>query len=96
MHYYYRHPGVADERFFPFLAAPFVGGFLGGLAGGALAAPLFFRPRPCFGGPCPPYGYGYGPGPVPYGNQGFGGYPNAYAGNPNLYGPNININNEIN
>ncbi|WP_321202448.1 hypothetical protein [Bacillus sp. CRN 9] len=99
MQYYYRSPYPGEERFFPFLVAPFVGGFLGGLAGGALAAPFFFRPRPCGFGPCPPFGPGFGPygpyGPTPYG-PGQAQFGAGAPFNPGPYGNTlININNDV-
>ncbi|MED1205919.1 hypothetical protein [Heyndrickxia acidicola] len=64
MNYYRQVPGPAQgpypSRFFPFLGAPLIGGFVGGLLGSALV-----RPRPV------PYPYGAYPG---YGGYYYGGY----------------------
>lgn len=68
-------------RFFPFLiGAPFVGGLLGGLVGGALLAPRpNFYPAPYpVGYPAAPYGggpgyppYGAAQAPYPYGGNNY-------------------------
>ena len=66
MYPYYRNPHqVQDQRFIGFLGLPLLGGFLGGLLGGALIS------RPFYGG----YGYpGFYPPPPPPPM----GYPGAF------------------